>query len=195
MAEPARTCPAFYQLCGGNILMHASQGRTLVAHPNNNGALTYNVSLRRPVEWLRDSSPDFGKPEAAQAFLAALFAHGPACFQELFAASTFFVGLPARQLSLTQSWHAVRPAPLTLIGDAAHVMPPFAGEGANTGLRDARLLADNLTRPGVFASIEVAIADYEQQMRAYAQTAQADTRRNELALHQPDFSFLTRFGQ
>ncbi|NML65187.1 FAD-dependent monooxygenase [Hymenobacter sp. RP-2-7] len=195
VTEPARACPNFYQRCGGNILMYAHQGRTLVAHPDNNGALTYNVSFRQPADWLRDSAPDFGQPAQARAFLAALFADGPACFQELFAASTFFVGLPARQLSLAQPWHAARPALITLIGDAAHVMPPFAGEGANTGLRDARLLADNLTRPGAFVSLEAAIADYEQQMRTYAQAAQAQTSRNELAMHQPDFSFLARFGR
>lgn len=187
--EPARRCPAFYQLCGGNIFMYASQGRLLIAHPDNNGALTYNVSVRR------DHAPDFEQPDQARTFLAALFADERACFEELFAASSFFVGLPARQLSLVQPWHAERPAPLTLIGDAAHVMPPFAGEGANTGLRDAHLLADNLTRPGAFASLEAAIADYEQQMRTYAQAAQEQTSRNELAMHQPDFSFLTSFSR
>lgn len=193
--EPARRCPAFYQRCGGNILMYASQGRLLIAHPDNNGALTYNVSVRQPAEWLRDHAPDCGQSDQARAFLTALFAAELACFGELFAATTFFVGLPTRQLSLAQPWYAERPAPLTLIGDTAHVMPPFAGEGANTGLRDARLLADNLTRSGAFASLEAAIADYEQQMRAYAQAAQLQTSRNELAMHQPDFSFLARFAR
>jgi 2-polyprenyl-6-methoxyphenol hydroxylase-like FAD-dependent oxidoreductase len=193
--EPARRCPAFYQRCGGNLLMYANQGRLLIAHPDNNGVLTYNVSVRQPAEWLRDHAPDCGQPDQARTFLAALFAPELACFQELFAATTFFVGLPARQLSLAQPWHAERPAPLTLIGDAAHVMPPFAGEGANTGLHDAHLLADNLTRPGAFASLEGAIADYEQQMRTYAQAAQLQTSRNELAMHQPDFSFLKSFAR
>jgi 3-(3-hydroxy-phenyl)propionate hydroxylase len=39
---------------------------------------------------------------------------------------------------LAERWRARR---CFLLGDAAHMMPPFAGAGLNTGIRDA----DNLT--------------------------------------------------
>jgi 2-polyprenyl-6-methoxyphenol hydroxylase-like FAD-dependent oxidoreductase len=72
-------------------------------------------------------------------------------------------------------------------------MPPFAGKGVNTGLRDALVLADNLTR-GPFATVEAAIRDYEQQMVGYAQAAQQETSANEAALNHPSFSFKNRFS-
>lgn len=53
---------------------------------------------------------------------------------------------------------------VTLIGDAIHAMPP-AGVGANTALRDARVLAQSLVENGVGVD---AIAAYEAQMRDYA---------------------------
>jgi 2-polyprenyl-6-methoxyphenol hydroxylase-like FAD-dependent oxidoreductase len=72
-------------------------------------------------------------------------------------------------------------------------MPPFAGKGVNTGLRDALVLADNLTT-GKFATVAAAIRAYEQQMVGYAQVAQQETSANEAALNQPSFSFKTRFS-
>lgn len=57
---------------------------------------------------------------------------------------------------------------VTLLGDAIHTMTPGRGVGANTALRDARLLCRNLTaaRDGR-TTLLAAIADYEAKMTAY----------------------------
>ena len=49
---------------------------------------------------------------------------------------------------------------ITLIGDAAHGMPPFAGISVNIGVVDALNLTGNLTGRQ-FETIDAAIADYE----------------------------------
>lgn len=192
--QPARTCPEIYRLCGGtaNILMTAGQGVTLVVNPDNYGAMTYGVTFKQPAAWRHGPALDFRDTASISAFLSAMFAQWDEAYQQLFRATAVFVGLPSRQLSLTEAWKPARPLPITLVGDAAHLMPPFAGKGVNTGLVDAMLLADNLTTEK-FATIEAAISDYEQRMFGYAQAAQRETSDNEQALTSPDFSFKKRF--
>jgi len=190
--EPEINCPEFYRLCNNSIFMTACNGVNFVANPHNNGALTYNVTFRKPEEWLSNNRLDFQDKEVIAAFLSEMFSHWHESYRRLFSATTYFVGLPARVLLLDNQWEGNRPLPITLIGDAAHVMPPFAGKGVNTGLMDALIVSDNFTN-GKFDTLEAAIADYEKKMFVYARQAQLETSTNEIAMHQPDFSFLKRF--
>ena len=106
-------------------------------------------------------------------------------FKELFEATDNFVGLPMRRLKVDTGWTSKEN--ITLVGDAAHVMPPFAGIGVNIGLLDALNLATNLTE-GNFPNIQSAITDYEQKMFVYATEAQEGTSQAEEGIHS-DISF------
>jgi 2-polyprenyl-6-methoxyphenol hydroxylase-like FAD-dependent oxidoreductase len=80
--------------------------------------------------------------------------------RELFAhadAHTFFP-ITIRAGERVDAWE---PGPVTLLGDAIHTMPPTGGVGANTALRDAQTLADELTGG---ASLVDAVAAYERVM-------------------------------
>jgi 2-polyprenyl-6-methoxyphenol hydroxylase-like FAD-dependent oxidoreductase len=62
-------------------------------------------------------------------------------------------------------WPATR---VTLLGDAIHAMSPARGSGANTALRDAALLAEELAAAARGDKpVLRAIADYEQEMVGY----------------------------
>ncbi|TMR35461.1 FAD-dependent monooxygenase [Nonomuraea zeae] len=69
--------------------------------------------------------------------------------------------LPIRTSIPIEPWPATN---ITLLGDAIHSMTPMRGIGANTALRDARLLRAALTSGG---DPVAAIAGYEAQMREY----------------------------
>jgi len=95
-----------------------------------------------------------------------------------------FVPRPMLACPSTQFWD---PQPnLTLLGDAAHVMPPFAGEGANMAMVDGLELANHLTDPeGKFhySDLQSAISGYEKSMFKRMTKIATDTKQMEIALH------------
>ena len=82
---------------------------------------------------------------------------------------------------LNEPWE---PKPnVTLVGDAAHVMPPYAGEGVNMAMLDALVLSKLLLSE---KSSSRAIATYETAMFARMQHMTADTMANTEMFYAPD---------
>ena len=69
-----------------------------------------------------------------------------------------------------------------MLGDAAHLMPPFAGEGANMAMLDALELSECLTS-GKFENVQSAISAYENQMRKRAVKAAQESLENGDRMH------------
>ncbi|GAA3216358.1 FAD-dependent oxidoreductase [Nonomuraea helvata] len=75
---------------------------------------------------------------------------------------------------------------ITLVGDAVHSMSPGRGEGANVGLRDARVLSDLLGAAAAKGHpLATAKASYERRMLDYAFTAVDASRHHPFAPFQP----------
>ncbi|KAG6874121.1 hypothetical protein C0995_005537 [Termitomyces sp. Mi166 len=77
----------------------------------------------------------------------------------------------------------------TVIGDAAHVMTPFAGEGVNAAMRDALELAKRvkevaeLDREGRAEVLDRAVKEYEEEMFGRSREVMSETMRNKNVMY------------
>jgi 2-polyprenyl-6-methoxyphenol hydroxylase-like FAD-dependent oxidoreductase len=178
--RPDTECPNFKKICGQGNLMVMGEQKMLFSQTKANGALNYYISFKKPESWLKENGLNFRYKDGIVPFLYDLLANWHDSYKELFRATKDFTLLPMRKMPLDKPWQTN--GNITLVGDAAHVMPPFAGIGVNIGLLDALYLSENLTG-GQFDDIQQAIENYEANMFEYASKAQQDTTEAETGIH------------
>ncbi|WP_367331384.1 FAD-dependent oxidoreductase [Sphingobacterium multivorum] len=158
--HPETACPEIYALVNQGNLMAMGDGASLVVQPRGDGGFTFYAASMYPENWGMSSGIDFGNPVAVRKYLNKHFANWNSVFFTLFNASETFTWRPLNYYPLTQRWATKNN--ITLIGDAAHLMPPN-GEGVNLAMLDALDLCSCLTS-GDYINLKEAIAAYENMM-------------------------------
>lgn len=176
LREGARTHKATADLIGSGTLMAVAPGQGILAHRYGDGRLHAYIALTVPEEWAH--SVDLADCFRTAGVIAKRFDGWATPLMALINESdTDPLVRPIYALPVDHRWQPK--TGLTLLGDAAHLMSPFAGEGANLAMYDAFTLA----RAIIAASDELdrAIRVYEAEMfersRLVAQLSAANMSR------------------
>lgn len=183
VAHSETASPKIHQLLKGGKIFGMSNEKTLLVSSKGDGSLVFYAGLKTDENWVKDSGIDFSDKAQVLAWFKKDYADWDSVWQELFEnASYAFVPRPQYCMPFDQTWEAL--PNLTILGDAAHLMPPYAGEGVNMAMQDALELSHSLLSND-FEDTRSAIAAYESQMRARASEIAMITMESTEALHSP----------
>lgn len=156
-----------------------SDGKTIMGQQMGDGSIYVSIWGIRGENWMQEAGYDVSDGKAVKKALTEEYKDWDKRLLELIQAADVENVTPRSLflLPVGMRWES-RPG-LTLLGDAAHLMTPFTGEGVNTAMRDAVGLAE---------AVELAIRDrggmeclhgrtrkYEEEMFARATPVQAKT--------------------
>ncbi|UKY54474.1 FAD-dependent oxidoreductase [Streptomyces inhibens] len=170
-------------LVGSGMLFALAEEKGFLAHRDGDGRLHLYLALKTPADWATSGGIDFADTDAAKVGLLKHFTHWDKRLQALIADSDgALVPRPIYALPVGHRW--TRTPGVTLLGDAAHLMSPFAGEGANLAMLDgAELAAAIVAHPD---DIETALATYEQTLFPRSEAAAAESASNLVMCFRPD---------
>lgn len=177
----AKESPRVHQLLDGGKIFAMGNEQTLIVSSKGDGSLVFYTGCKTDENWIKHCGIDFADKTQVIAWFKETFKGWNDIWLELFEnAQTPFIPRPQYCMPLDQAWEA-QPN-LTILGDAAHLMPPYAGEGVNMAMLDAVELSHCLLNED-FPDTRSAIAAYEKQMRARASETAKETLESTDALH------------
>lgn len=159
LADAVARHPDALALVGRGSFFALSDNKFIGGHGGDTIAL--GCAMRVPENWIADCGIDWDDPDSVRSGLIGRFADWQPALTDLIREcddGTIWPR-PIHALPTGLTWQ--RTPGVTLVGDAAHLMSPFAGEGANIALADGADLAREIIAG---PDVETALSRYEHQM-------------------------------
>lgn len=177
ISNPGVTSPQINELVGHGTVNVLGENKGLLAQRNGDGSIRVYVALRVSENFV--DKYDFSQPLAVRTMLSEVLSGWETGLLEMFNRSDdYFVPRHIYSLPIDEFW-TTKPG-ITIIGDAAHVMTPFAGEGANQAMLDALELADSLTSESCtdLTTLTAVIQSFEESMIKRAREFSEESLKN-----------------
>jgi 2-polyprenyl-6-methoxyphenol hydroxylase-like FAD-dependent oxidoreductase len=155
------------QLVGHGSMFALADSKGFIAQRNGHGHIRVYAGMRVEQGWETSHGFDANNPQKARTWLLEQFAGWNKSLLALVEESDDrFVSRPLFMLPVGHHWDFR--SGVTLLGDAAHLMSPFSGEGVNLAMTDA---ADLTIAISECETLDEAVQQYEAKMFARAEEA------------------------
>jgi 2-polyprenyl-6-methoxyphenol hydroxylase-like FAD-dependent oxidoreductase len=176
-----KNAPNLWELVKGGKVFALGNAQTIILSAKGDGSLSFYTGHNCTEQWIKNCGIDFTDKKQVHNWFKKEFANWDKVWQEIFNSDeSWFVPRPMYHFPLDQKWQSKDN--LIVIGDAAHRMPPYAGEGANMAMQDAFELAEYLTDENHQTILE-AIENFEAMMQKRAAEATEGTLQNTALMH------------
>ncbi|KAK8099645.1 FAD/NAD(P)-binding domain-containing protein [Apiospora kogelbergensis] len=179
--------PGLSEHVGQGMCLNLGSQKGIMCQRNSNGNIQLYAFGRLPIDWFSTCGIDFTHSTAREKIIAALFSEFTGVQKSLVLNSEpDTIGRQLFTLPPNFRWnHHPR---ITIIGDAAHLMTPFAGVGVNLAMQDALDLAHAVAGVGwdqrPMAPMDTRLKQFEEAMWARAkQNAEATLMYQGLFFH------------
>jgi 2-polyprenyl-6-methoxyphenol hydroxylase-like FAD-dependent oxidoreductase len=164
--------PELARLVGHGLTFFVGESKALIGHRDANAHLGIYAALRAPEDWIEKGGLDISSPDAMKSSLAAHFnGWSESVLELIYRSGDRMTPRAIHALPVGDRWEH-RPG-VTLLGDAAHLMSPFGGDGASLAMQDAADLALALAEAEDWRT---AVPCYEDAMFARAEPSAAAAR-------------------
>lgn len=157
--------PWLVNYIGIGSMFSFGEGRAVLSQRQGDGSLRTYACLRVPEDFLDTCGIDWNDASSArQQFIERYFSDiGNDLKRVVLESKDSMTARPLYELPIGFTWSHT--AGLTLVGDAAHVMTPFAGVGVNVGMTDALILGKEIVSAWKGGkTLDEAVQAYETEM-------------------------------
>ncbi|KAJ5759172.1 hypothetical protein N7520_006328 [Penicillium odoratum] len=172
------TAPRCYEHTNRGSLFSLSDHRAIFSQQIGDGSLYTSCWSQRPEDWMETGSCEIHSPSAIKKATKEEFHDWHPELLDL--VENGEDGLARSLYMLPVGWRWEHHPGVTLIGDAAHVMTPFAGEGVNLGMQEALILSQAILRATVSFSpaqkLPAEIKYFEEDLSVRAERTAAHTK-------------------
>ncbi len=182
--DSEKSLPVIHKILNGGKIMAFGNEKNILIGQKGDDAIGFYASFRASENWAVNNGLDYTDKTQILNWFKNSYPEWSNIWHELFENAYLpFIPRLINCMPLDQSWKTL--PNITIIGDAAHVMPPFAGEGANMAMLDALELSEYLTSDD-YTTIVEAISFYEINMLKRASKAAQESLENGEKMHSKD---------